>query len=359
MEKELNMPTCLFGGPPVRDNVIKMGESQIGFMNIFARPLFQNVTEILPAMRFSVDELNNNKTVWEKKIEIAKEKANRKLGGLEHLRGLLQHDAVPSPMSNSQVDLTDIKGVQHSASDPTPVAPSSAMKQPRSPASPPPRFINSFNHSSTDSPATPSSPAIDTTSPETPYYPAPESQQQDPISTSSSPDKRSKKETNRRSSRLRSLSPRKRNKAGPPEETNDLAAHNLTTMDGGLAPFGPNPNNPHARARQSEPVISPPPSLGYPHNPPLTQQSSNGSGGGGGGEGNGYASAEEAEGEGADATRADASEEGKGSFLTKVASNSSANEQTVKNRPSRFGLTRIWRKRWRGGERDELNSGAP
>ena len=34
MEKELNIPTQLFGGPPERDNIIKMAESQIGFMNI-------------------------------------------------------------------------------------------------------------------------------------------------------------------------------------------------------------------------------------------------------------------------------------------------------------------------------------
>ncbi|KAF1991910.1 HD-domain/PDEase-like protein [Aulographum hederae CBS 113979] len=72
MEKELNIPTCLFGGPPVQDDIIKMGESQIGFMNIFARPLFESVTDILPAMRFSIEELMINKSMWEGKIEITK-----------------------------------------------------------------------------------------------------------------------------------------------------------------------------------------------------------------------------------------------------------------------------------------------
>ncbi|KAF2709447.1 HD-domain/PDEase-like protein [Pleomassaria siparia CBS 279.74] len=69
MEQELQIPSCLFGGPPVRDNLIKLGESQIGFMNIFARPLFEAVADILPAMRYAVDEILTNKDIWESKIE--------------------------------------------------------------------------------------------------------------------------------------------------------------------------------------------------------------------------------------------------------------------------------------------------
>jgi hypothetical protein len=69
MEQELQIDSCLFGGPPVRDDIIKLGESQIGFMNIFARPLFEAVTDILPAMSFAVDEILANKAVWEKKID--------------------------------------------------------------------------------------------------------------------------------------------------------------------------------------------------------------------------------------------------------------------------------------------------
>jgi hypothetical protein len=55
MEQELQMASCLFGGPPVQDDIIKLSESQIGFMNIFARPLFEAVTDILPAMQFAVE----------------------------------------------------------------------------------------------------------------------------------------------------------------------------------------------------------------------------------------------------------------------------------------------------------------
>ena len=100
MEEELQMPSCLFGGPPVRDDIIKLGESQIGFMNIFARPLFEAVTDILPAMRFAVDEILTNKSIWDDKID--EEKQRRKSKSPMHL-GLLQASFIsyptPSPFS--------------------------------------------------------------------------------------------------------------------------------------------------------------------------------------------------------------------------------------------------------------------
>jgi 3',5'-cyclic-nucleotide phosphodiesterase len=100
MEEELQMPSCLFGGPPVQDDMVKLGESQIGFMNIFARPLFEAVTDILPAMRFAVDEILTNKAIWEDKID--QEKKRRKTKGPMHLSLLhpaFAHDPTPSPFS--------------------------------------------------------------------------------------------------------------------------------------------------------------------------------------------------------------------------------------------------------------------
>lgn len=113
METELQIPTQLFGGPPVRDNIVKMGESQIGFMNIFAYPLFESVTAVLPAMQFSVDEILNNKAVWQQKIDEAKEsKHQRQVGGIDGTNDSLfplqtpgTMDGMVSPMSGSHVDL--------------------------------------------------------------------------------------------------------------------------------------------------------------------------------------------------------------------------------------------------------------
>lgn len=77
MEKDVGIPTTLFGGPPELGSFVKLANSQIGFMNIFARPLFEAVTDVLPAMQFTVDEILANKTVWEAKIEQEKQKARK------------------------------------------------------------------------------------------------------------------------------------------------------------------------------------------------------------------------------------------------------------------------------------------
>ncbi|KAF1947273.1 HD-domain/PDEase-like protein, partial [Clathrospora elynae] len=116
MEQELQMPSCLFGGPPVREDIIKLGESQIGFMNIFARPLFEAVTDILPAMRFAVDEILTNKAVWERKIN---EERQRKRRSQTMNLGLLAPDFAvdpsPSPLSGGptkvKIPLSAIKTI--------------------------------------------------------------------------------------------------------------------------------------------------------------------------------------------------------------------------------------------------------
>lgn len=124
MELELNIPTQLFGGPPVRDNIVKMGESQIGFMNIFARPLFESVTAILPAMQFSVDEILNNKTVWQQKMDQAKvSKHQKQVDGVDGIHDSLFPPQTPgimdgmmSPMSGSHVDLPGTNAADSRAS---------------------------------------------------------------------------------------------------------------------------------------------------------------------------------------------------------------------------------------------------
>ena len=69
MEKDVGIPTTLFGGPPELGNLIKLGNSQNSFMNIFARPLFEAVTDILPAMAFAVNEMEANQEIWTERIK--------------------------------------------------------------------------------------------------------------------------------------------------------------------------------------------------------------------------------------------------------------------------------------------------
>lgn len=77
METDLGIPTALFA-PPVRET-IELGQSQIGFINIFAFPLFQGVADIMPPMGFCVDQLIDNKRHWEEKV--AAEQMRIKAGG--------------------------------------------------------------------------------------------------------------------------------------------------------------------------------------------------------------------------------------------------------------------------------------
>jgi 3',5'-cyclic-nucleotide phosphodiesterase len=98
MEMELGIPTQLFGGPPVRDNVVKMGESQIGFINVFARPLFENVAKLLPGMTFAVDTIVENERVWQQRIKEEKEIQERGI-----VRNETAESGLLSPRSGSPV----------------------------------------------------------------------------------------------------------------------------------------------------------------------------------------------------------------------------------------------------------------
>jgi 3',5'-cyclic-nucleotide phosphodiesterase len=75
MEQDLGIPSALYAAP-VRE-VVELGKSQIGFMNMFAIPLFQGVTDVMPGMEFAVDELHRNKSAWEDKIQEEQAKARQ------------------------------------------------------------------------------------------------------------------------------------------------------------------------------------------------------------------------------------------------------------------------------------------
>jgi 3',5'-cyclic-nucleotide phosphodiesterase len=78
MENQVGMETTLFGGPPEIGNVMKLANGQIGFMGMFAHPLFANVSDVIPAMGFAAGEIVNNKSVWMTRIEQEKRKQQLK-----------------------------------------------------------------------------------------------------------------------------------------------------------------------------------------------------------------------------------------------------------------------------------------
>ena len=75
MEKDLGIPSALFAAP-VRE-IFELGKSQIGFMNMFAIPLFQGVSDVMPGMEFCVEELHQNKLAWETKIKEEQERVRQ------------------------------------------------------------------------------------------------------------------------------------------------------------------------------------------------------------------------------------------------------------------------------------------
>jgi 3',5'-cyclic-nucleotide phosphodiesterase len=80
MEQAVGMETTLFGGPPELGNMLKLANGQIGFMTIFAHPLFANVADIIPAMGFAAAEILTNKGVWFTRAEQEKLKEIVKKG---------------------------------------------------------------------------------------------------------------------------------------------------------------------------------------------------------------------------------------------------------------------------------------
>ncbi|KAI1938728.1 3',5'-cyclic-nucleotide phosphodiesterase [Ophidiomyces ophidiicola] len=80
MEAAIGMETALFGGPPELGNSIKKANGQIGFMTIFALPLFDGITDILPDMSFASNEIRRNKLIWQKLIDRHKETVDQNSG---------------------------------------------------------------------------------------------------------------------------------------------------------------------------------------------------------------------------------------------------------------------------------------
>ncbi|KAJ5654625.1 hypothetical protein N7490_001628 [Penicillium lividum] len=65
MEKEVGMETALFGGPPELGNLYKLATGQIGFMSIFALPLFEGVSDLLPQLQFTAEHIRGNQSQWQ------------------------------------------------------------------------------------------------------------------------------------------------------------------------------------------------------------------------------------------------------------------------------------------------------
>lgn len=105
MEKEVGMETALFGGPPELGNVYKLATGQIGFMSIFAIPLFEGVSDLLPQMEFTVEQIRYNQSKWTQLADLEKRKQSLQVGAYV--------DDTPSPRTrspNRSVQINDRRG---------------------------------------------------------------------------------------------------------------------------------------------------------------------------------------------------------------------------------------------------------
>lgn len=66
----MGVATSLFGGPPDPESLLQKCKSQIGFINVFGYPLFGGMAQVLPSMKFVVDELDRNRAIWEDTLKI-------------------------------------------------------------------------------------------------------------------------------------------------------------------------------------------------------------------------------------------------------------------------------------------------
>ncbi|OAA58391.1 3'5'-cyclic nucleotide phosphodiesterase, catalytic domain protein [Niveomyces insectorum RCEF 264] len=90
MEDQLAIKSSLVSQPK-KDNA-SLFRAQLGFMNMFAIPLFQGVSRVMPSLQYCVDELNVNKALFEKGIA---DKAVKQEAELQH--GVQDTSSPPSP----------------------------------------------------------------------------------------------------------------------------------------------------------------------------------------------------------------------------------------------------------------------
>ncbi|CAJ2509963.1 Uu.00g058630.m01.CDS01 [Anthostomella pinea] len=77
MENEIGIPSSLISVP--KQDFMSLAKAQLGFMNMFAIPLFRGVADVLPAMQYTVSELEKNRRHFEKAVdEIPRMRSDKK-----------------------------------------------------------------------------------------------------------------------------------------------------------------------------------------------------------------------------------------------------------------------------------------
>ncbi|ODA82845.2 hypothetical protein RJ55_01354 [Drechmeria coniospora] len=103
MEDELEIKSSLMARP--KKDSVSLGKAQLGFMDLFAIPLFQGVADVMPAMRYIVDELQKNKTFFKAMVELEKSKSKQPKAEADQMPPM-----PPMPPTGLCVTVTDSAG---------------------------------------------------------------------------------------------------------------------------------------------------------------------------------------------------------------------------------------------------------
>jgi hypothetical protein len=71
MESQIGISSSLISEP--KKDFLSLAKAQIGFMNLFAIPLFQGVSDVLPALKYAIEALEGNQNQFEEAIEEIRE----------------------------------------------------------------------------------------------------------------------------------------------------------------------------------------------------------------------------------------------------------------------------------------------
>ncbi|KAG5951379.1 hypothetical protein E4U53_003243 [Claviceps sorghi] len=113
MEEELDIKSSLLSQP--KKDILSLSNAQLGFMNMFAIPLFQGVAHIMPAMRYTVEELDVNKDLFEKKVR--EEKAKQSPVELSVRRKLCEETSLRRTRSDEAAAEKDLTAIQSNFSE--------------------------------------------------------------------------------------------------------------------------------------------------------------------------------------------------------------------------------------------------
>lgn len=113
MEREVGMETAMFGGPPELGNIYKLATGQIGFMSIFALPLFEGISDLLPQLQFTADHIRRNQSQWQ---ELSNEELKKQGLPVENRPEITVSPRSHSPAAQSS-DTEKLLGSSGSAAD--------------------------------------------------------------------------------------------------------------------------------------------------------------------------------------------------------------------------------------------------